>query len=135
MFEILFCDNSSTGIQAQFHFTDFFINFFHKLNHKVNKFVFIHLFGMKVSKQKANIISLIINSLYIRLICSLNKNNKSEFKEKEKKNHLNGFSSENNKVFSTLHQETCKFMTKKNFNFVSLFNFNAQTNWVNGAFN
>lgn len=35
-FQKLFGTYSSTGVDSKFHFTDFLINFLHKMNHKVD---------------------------------------------------------------------------------------------------
>ena len=49
--------------------------------------------------------------------------------------YLNGFSSHDEKLFSTLCHETGELFTKNGFNFISLFNFDADSHRVDGTFN
>lgn len=48
-FEKFFWANSCTCVCSKFHFTNFLVNFLHKMNYEVNQFMFIHLLCMEVS--------------------------------------------------------------------------------------
>ncbi len=41
-FKKFFSTHSCTGTNSQFHFADFFVNFFKKINDKINQTMFIH---------------------------------------------------------------------------------------------
>ena len=68
-FQKLFSTYSGSWINTQFHFWNFFVNFFHEVNHKINKFMAIHLFGMEIGNQEANVVSLEYNSHHITFFC------------------------------------------------------------------
>ena len=68
-FQKLLSTYSGSWIDTQFHFRNFFVNFFHEVNHKINKFMAIHLFGMEIGNQEANVISLEYNSHNITFFC------------------------------------------------------------------
>ena len=68
-FQKLFSTYSGSWINTQFHFWNFFVNFFHEVNHKINKFMAIHLFGMEIGNQEANVVSLEYNSHNITYFC------------------------------------------------------------------
>ena len=99
-FEEFFSTDPSPGIDTQFHFGNFFINFFHKMDNKVNQFVPEHFFGMKIGNEETYIISFYF------------------------------FPSQNHEIFSTSHHETSEFMAEQFFNFISLFNSNRHPNTV-----
>lgn len=48
-FQKFFWANSCACICSKFHFTNFLVNFLHKMYYKVNQFMFIHLLCMEVS--------------------------------------------------------------------------------------
>lgn len=58
IFEELLGNNTSPSIDWQFHFTDFLVDLFHKVNDKIHQFVFVHLLCVEVGDQKTDIIAL-----------------------------------------------------------------------------
>lgn len=58
IFEELLGDDTSPGIDRQLHFTDLLVDFFHKVNHKVHQFVFVHLLCVEVGDQKTDVVAL-----------------------------------------------------------------------------
>lgn len=53
-----FGNDTSTSIQAQFHFTNLLVNFLHKQDNKINNLVLVHLVGVEVGDQEANVVPL-----------------------------------------------------------------------------
>lgn len=49
---------SGPRIYRQLHFTYFFIDFFHKVNDEIDKFVLEHLFCVEIGDQETNIVAL-----------------------------------------------------------------------------
>lgn len=43
-----FSSNSGPGVYGKFHFVDFFIDFFHEMNDKINQFISIHRLHMEI---------------------------------------------------------------------------------------
>ena len=57
-FQELLGTNSSPRIDTQLHFGDLLVNVFHEMNDKVNKFMPEHFFGMEISDEETDIITL-----------------------------------------------------------------------------
>ena len=104
-FQEFFCTNTSPRVDTQFHFRNFFINFFHEMNDKVDQFVPQHFFSMKIGNQETNVIA------------------------------FNLFSPQNDEIFGTSHHESSEFVTKQLFNFICLFDCNWNSNTIDRRFN
>merc|ERR1712038_1053504 len=103
-FEEFFSTDPSPGIDTQFHFGNFFINFFHKMDNKVNQFVPEHFFSMEIGDKETDIISFYF------------------------------FPSQNDEIFSTSHHETSEFMAEQFFYFIGLFDSNRHSNTIDRRF-
>lgn len=58
IFEELLSNNASPSIDWQLHFTDLFVDFFHKVNDKVHQLVFVHLLRVEIGDEKTDIVAL-----------------------------------------------------------------------------
>ena len=58
LFEEFFGGNTRSRIDSELHFVDFFVNFLHKMNDKVNELVLVHLFGVEVGHEKTDVVAL-----------------------------------------------------------------------------
>ncbi len=53
-----FCWNTSSGVDCEFHFTNFLVNFFHEVNDKINQLVLVHLLCVEICDQEADVVTL-----------------------------------------------------------------------------
>lgn len=56
--EELLSHDACTSIDRQLHLTDFLVDLFHEVDHKVHQLVFVHLLCVEVGDQKTDVISL-----------------------------------------------------------------------------
>lgn len=50
---------TGSSVDWQLHFTDLLVDLLHKMNHKVDQLVFVHLLGVEVCDQEADVVSLV----------------------------------------------------------------------------
>lgn len=58
VFEEFLSNDTSPGVNGQFHLADLFVDLLHEVDDKVHQLVFVHLLRVEVGNQEANIISL-----------------------------------------------------------------------------
>ena len=54
----LFGADTSSSVDGQFHFADFFIDFFHKVNDEIDQFVLVHHFSVGICYQETDVVAL-----------------------------------------------------------------------------
>lgn len=50
--------DTGARVDRQLHFADFLINLLHKVNHKIDQLVLVHLLRVKIRNQEANVVAL-----------------------------------------------------------------------------
>jgi hypothetical protein len=60
LFQKFLSSNTGASIHSQFHFADFLVYIFHKLDDEIDEFVFEHQFGVSIGNQKADVIRILV---------------------------------------------------------------------------
>lgn len=60
-FEELLGYDTRPRVYSQLHLGYFFVDFFHEVYHEIDQLVFVHLFGMEVCDQEADVVPEIIS--------------------------------------------------------------------------
>ena len=58
LLEVLLRGETGTGVEAELHLADLFVDLLHKLKNEVHKFVLVHLLGVEVGEEEADVIVL-----------------------------------------------------------------------------
>lgn len=56
LFQVRFCCESSSGVQEQFHFRDFFVDLFHEVDDEFDQFLGNHSLGVFICDQERDTI-------------------------------------------------------------------------------
>lgn len=56
---------TSPGVDGKLHFTDFLVNLLHKVDHKVDQLVLVHLLRVEVCDEETDIVALKIEDFNV----------------------------------------------------------------------
>ena len=58
LLEVLLRADTGTGVEAELHVADLLVNLLHKLKDEINELVLVHLLGVEVGEQEADVVAL-----------------------------------------------------------------------------
>lgn len=98
--KIRFCHDTGSCIVGKLHLGDLLVYLFHELDDEVDEFVFEHGFGMEVGDEEGDVVA------------------------------GDGFSAEDDEAFGSLHEEAGELVSQDAFDFVGLFDTDADADRI-----